>query len=481
VASIELAHELDLSQLQTDLGDKCRAGSVESCVAALDLKAYSALPRWSETPARELRALRERTQDLLALCKRRSTAACHRLGELAHLAERGASVPELSAHAGLMSTLEQALRSDPRQIGRATLLASALVTGLRNGQSPGRDSVKSWSAACIQGSPGACLLGATVGWDDPDGYDDTFQAEVAKPPTQLAELPVARALVDYCNSRRVACAEARSHELSAGLSTPDNYCSSIRQLCAAEDATACFQLATALGNSACPALAVDEAPFFAYQRACAFGSARSCGLLIQPALDAGTPTAALSYALSACQRQNPDGCRDLVYQFAESRRYTDEKTGSELTAYACDMGYLYACHNQYVAEYLAGGVQSARQNLFRLCVNQEHVRSCRTAAQIDWVGGHPDVAQSILERQCLGPSDDRDSCIEFGSLLAHRGERARALNVLTRECQRLDTGRSLSSPRKVCSLARRIEAGYSPQALGEIFLEPIQGSRDVLD
>ena len=148
---------------------------------------------------------------------------------------------------------------------------------------------------------------------------------------------------------------------------------------------------------------------------------------------------------------------------------------------ACSAGHLPACYDLYLAQYLAGSANASRQNLFRLCVNHEHVKSCRAVAQIDWVGGRPDTAQSVLEQQCLGPANDRDSCIEFGALLAHRGERSRALAILTRECQRHENRSSLSSQQRVCQLTRKLEAGVTPLGLGDIFLEPIHGSRDVLE
>jgi hypothetical protein len=109
------------------------------------------------------------------------------------------------------------------------------------------------------------------------------------------------------------------------------------------------------------------------------------------------------------------------------------------------------------------------------------VRSCRSVAQIDWADGRGEATGLLLERQCLGPADDLDSCIEFGAFLAHRGDRSRALSVLTRACQRHEVTRSLAGEERACRLTRRIETGFVPQALGEIFLEPIQGGRDTLE
>jgi hypothetical protein len=167
--------------------------------------------------------------------------------------------------------------------------------------------------------------------------------------------------------------------------------------------------------------------------------------------------------------------------FGSSRRFTQASTGHQLLSRACSAGHLPACHDVYLTQYLAGSGNEARQNLFKLCTNHEHVRSCRSVAQIDWADGRGEATGLLLERQCLGPADDLDSCIEFGAFLAHRGDRSRALSVLTRACQRHEVTRSLAGEERACRLTRRIETGFVPHALGEIFLEPIQGGRDTLE
>ncbi|HEU5072596.1 MAG TPA: hypothetical protein VFU02_00450 [Polyangiaceae bacterium] len=475
-AAVEHARSSALTQLARGLAEKCRAGNLDSCVAALDLTPWSRLPAWSETPTRELRVLEERFRTLLKLCEQRHAAACHRLGELAYTLERGSPVHELSVSGALQATLERALRADPRFRARSAPLAATSTLALQQRRPLAREQLAAWSTACVQGVAGACLLGATQGWSDADGYE----IEVAGPPVGYAELPVSQALSEHCQAQRSLCTEAREHELAAGRIGAAAFCSGARDACGSNDPHACFQLATAVANSTCPP-SPPETLLALHQKACALGSSGACSALVQPSLDDGNPSAALGYALAACQVENELGCRMLANVFGNSRRFTHASTGHQLLSRACSAGHLPACHDVYLSQYLAGSAHEARQNLFKLCTNHEHVRSCRAVAQLDWVGGRAEATQLLLERQCLGPADDLDSCIEFGALLAHRGERPRALSVLTRTCQRHAASRSLTSEDRACRLTRRIEAGFVPQALGDIFLEPILGGRDTLE
>ncbi len=475
-AEVERSRSAALERLKSGLDEKCRAGNLDSCVASLDLASWSRLPAWSETPARELRVLEHRFRTLAKLCEQRHAPACHRLGELAYALARDAPVDELAVNGGLQATLERALRADLRFRAKSAQLAAASTLSLQHDRPLPREQLATWSAACRQGAPGACLLGATHGWSDADGYD----VELAGPAVTAAEIPVSQALSEHCQGERSLCAEAREHELAAGRIGAEAFCGGARGACAADDPHACFQLATALSNTTC-SLVPPEAPLGLQQKACALGSSAACGALVQPSLDDGNPSAALGYALSACQTGNEAGCRMLANVFGNSRRFTQASTGHQLLSRACSAGHLPACHDVYLTQYLAGSSNEARQNLFKLCTNHEHVRSCRAVAQIDWAGGRGEATGLLLERQCLGPADDLDSCIEFGAFLAHRGERSRALSVLTRACQRHEVTRSLTSEERACRLTRRIETGFVPQTLGEIFLEPIQGARDTLE
>lgn len=470
-----------LHQLASVLGDSCNAGNRDDCVAALDLTKWSALPGWSETPARELRALRARARQLIELCNQRHAPACHRLGELAHVLAHTTHVQALALSGGLQTTLEQALRRDPRLRSASASLASLVTTDLKRFGAPDRERVRQWSTACSQGWASTCLMGATLGWVDAEGYDDAARPEVAAPPQQQAEVPVAHALARHCKAYQALCADAREHEYAAGLIDRAGYCASLDQLCAVANPEGCSKLATAVSNSTCASPPTHDGLLDIYRKACQLGSSQACTTLVEISLKGGAPAAALGYALQACQSDNEAGCQILADRFGRSRRYTDEATGQRLLEHACGAGYLAACYDVYVAQYLSGSAQASRQNLFKLCVNHEHVRSCRAVAQIDWAGGRADAAQSVLERQCLGDADDRDSCVELGALLAHRSEHRRATAVLNRECQRHQARRSMASEQRVCGLALRVEHGFVPQALGDIFLEPMQGSRDLLD
>ena len=110
-------------------------------------------------------------------------------------------------------------------------------------------------------------------------------------------------------------------------------------------------------------------------------SAFACERLITPALDAGNPAAALSYALSACQTEFELGCFRLVDHFGYSRDYTDAATGNLIVIHACKMGHSRACLDAYRAEFASGHHQRAREQFGRLCVDQRNVRACRYAAQ----------------------------------------------------------------------------------------------------
>jgi len=476
VRDVERARAAALTDLTHGLAEKCRSGNLDSCVAALDLATWSRLPAWSETPARDLRVLEQRYHALAKLCEQRHAPACHRLGELAYALEQAAPIQELSVNDGLQSTLERALRADLRFRARSVSLAASTTLALKQSRRPEREQLTGWSSACSRGTGGACLLGASFGWTDADGYD----LEVAEPPMHYAELPVAQALTEHCQAQRSLCSEAREHELAAGRIDAQLYCDGARAACGANDPHACFQLATGLSNATCSTVP-PETVLGLYQKASALGSAAAALVLVEPSLDDGNPSLALGYALSACQEQNEAGCRTLANVFGTSRRYTLASTGHQLLSRACSAGHLPACHDVYVAQYLAGSTNEGRQNLFKLCTNHEHVPSCRAVAQIDWVGGRADATELLLQRQCLGPANDLDSCIEFGALLAHRGQRPRALSVLTRACQRREAKGSLTSEERACRLTRRVEAGFVPQALGDIFLDPIHPDRDMLE
>lgn len=475
-AEVERVRAGALERLKSGLEERCSAGDLDSCLAVLDLAPWSRLPKWSETPARELRVLEARFRSLKTLCEKRHAPACHRLGELAHALEREAPIHELAVDDGLQVTLERALRADLRLRPRSTQLAAATTLSLRQGRPLPREQLRAWSTACQQGTPGACLLGATHGWSDADGYD----VDVAGPPMVAAELPVAQALSEHCQSQRSLCAEAREHEFIAGRIGTQAFCSGARDACGANDPYACHQLATAVANTTCAATP-PETLLALHQKACGLGASAACAALVQPSLDDGNPAVALGYALSACQVGNEVGCRMLANVFGNSRRFTQASTGHQLLSRACSAGYLPACHDVYVTQYLAGSSNQARQNLFKLCTQHEHVRSCRAVAQLDWTSGRGDATGVLLERQCSGPADDLDSCIEFGAFLAHRGERSRALSVLTRACQRRETTQSLTAEDRACRLTRRIESGFVPQTLGDIFLEPIKRGRDTLE
>src|SRR5690606_14526004 len=170
------------------------------------------LPTWGETPARDHRVLRERARDLLALCKRRHAPACHRLGELAHVLAGGSALFELSASGGLQSTLQEALAQDPKYQLWRRQLSTAVVEDLEQYRAPARKTVRDWSTACQQGSAGACLLGATVGWSDSEEFDAEVKHELATPALRLAERPAADALAKYCSSYPSLCAEARTRQ-----------------------------------------------------------------------------------------------------------------------------------------------------------------------------------------------------------------------------------------------------------------------------
>jgi hypothetical protein len=473
VAALEQQSSAVLAAIREQLAAKCTAGGLDACLARLDLTAWSALPAWGYNPGRDLRTLNDRAKALLDLCKRRHPPACQRLGELAHLLEQGRAVHELSATGGLKSLLGHAIDADPVYRWRGPVLVSAVVDGLKKQQSPPRSWVRQWSVACQKGSPGACLLGATVGWRDSAGYDDEVQSEVTVP-WRLAQRPAAEALALYCTQYSSVCAEALEWQYQANLIDAPNYCRGLQQSCEHNSgASACEKLAVAVISSTCEPPA-GSTPSDLYQKACSLGSARACGALVQPSLDDGSPMLALAYSLQACQAEHGDGCQQLSEVFGRSRRYTTSSVGLGLLQHACDKGHQPACHDVHVSEYIQGKTDQARQSLFRLCVNAELVRACRTTAQLDWLGGRPAVAASLLERQCLGPSDDRDSCVELGALLAHQGQRSRALAILARECQRELPHRSRSTEQtEVCRLAQSIEAGTIPHSLSHIFLEPI--------
>lgn len=472
-AAVERARSVALEQLKSRLDERCSAGNLDSCLTALDLTSWSRLPAWSETPARELRALEQRFQALAKLCAQRHAAACHRLGELAYALEQEAPIHDLAADGGLQATLERALRTDPRFRAKSASLAATAALALEQHRPLPREQLAAWSTACSQGAGGACLLGATQGWVDADGYEP----DVAQGPVRSAALPVSLALSEHCQAQRSLCAEAREHELAAGRIDPPAFCTGTRDACTANDPHACFQLATAIANATC-STTPPETLLGLQQRACGLGSSAACAALVDPALHGGDPSAALGYALSACQLGNEVGCRMLANVFGNSRRFTQASTGHTLLSRACSAGHLPACHDVYLAQYLAGSTNEARQNLFKLCANHEHVRSCRSVAQIDWVAGRAEATELLLQRQCLGPANDLESCTEFGALLAHRGARLRALSVLSRACQRHEVTSSLTSEERACRLTRRIEAGFVPQNLGDIFLDPIQGAKD---
>ena len=473
VATVEARAAAELDAVQRDLAARCQAGSLDHCLAELDVTPWSALPEWGETPLKDSRALSHRADKLVELCKKRHANSCHRLGELMFVMERADSLRALSTAGGLQANLEQVLWTDPKLGFKRQALAAVVIASLKEHRGPPLATLESWATACSQGSPGACLLGAAVGWRSASEYSDQVDGEIGKEPERVSERPLAHALAEYCQTYKSLCAEARKREYLAGVTEQADYCTSLRGLCTQEDPRACRELALAINSSVCRTEHGGENAAALHQKACSLGSAASCGDLLEPSLNAKTPMLALAFALQSCQKQHQVGCRDLCNRFGRSRDHTSLATGLAILEHACKVGYADACHDVYVSDYQWGDVEPARQSLFGLCVNAEHVRACRTTAQIDWLAGRVESAISLLERQCSA-ANDRNSCIELGTLLAHRGQDARALSILARECQRAARSpRDAAIGAHVCQTARRLEAGVRPQTPSQMFLEPI--------
>lgn len=468
VAEVERRGVGELESIRVEVAASCQAGNLDDCLVEVELSPWSVLPRWGDTPARNFRNIEKRTRRLLELCKSRHAPSCYHLGDLVYMTHQGDTIFSLSDEGGLPDTLADALKAHPGYRTRSDELVRRIVRMLRSQQEPNDREMRGWSLECRRGGGAACLLGATFNWNFSIEKDQDVYRRVAEPALQMARKPLITALMRHCSDKPSVCAVAVHRQWEAGLIGRDDQCARFAELCDSGDGDACYRFAGCHDEAAEPVW---------HERACSLGDAKGCGALVERSLDAGTPMVALAYALQACQENNLAGCSVLVEKFGRSRDYTDEHTGMLLTRHACSTGDQDACQDVYLAEYRLGHVDEARRHFGQLCVQQENVRACRYAAQIDWIGNRRDSATTLLRRGCTGDHDDINSCIELASAMAYQGRVEQAKLTLARQCQR-QKGSVVSQS---CRLLRRIEAGTLPRRLSDVFMLPLDGSEYSFD
>jgi uncharacterized protein len=460
VAAVERKAAAEEDAIVLLLAEKCARGDLDSCFTAMSLKPVNLFVQLSSTKSPDLRQLAQRAKDLLDLCVRQHRPACNELGQLIYSFDESdhAEIGLLQRSGTLERTLTTALAADPRYQQNAPAIAHALATDPSVEFTA--DEMKGLASDCRKGSPGACLIGGVVLWS----YKGGLESRTAG---YLSSQPLAQELAQFCPRYSTVCASAAWHAYVAS-GDDAQYERAITNLCDKGDPTACHFVARRVDNAGRRTDAIR-----AYTRACDLGAAQSCEDLVQPLLDLGDTPAALTRSLASCQPSTSWACGDLLTKFQVAE--LGGITRRELAEYACLQGSKGGCYRLGIADYKAGNLDDARRRFGAMCVNEEDLRACRYAAQIDWRRGSRDRAQYLLHRGCQW-RDDINSCIDLASLHQSEGRTASAAELIKKWCTKSQPGWGVPGGPHACRLERRFLTGWRPAGLNEIFSDPVDGS-----
>lgn len=466
----EQAEKTQKASFRGDISKECDEGSLDACYMLAKTMPSPLLPGLSRSPDAAYEAEAKHVDALEKLCRKKHPASCLSLGLTTWFryidSQHKPSRPLVDV---VKSATMSAPPADRQKLARSARRPISWAGGF---DIPDKD-LRRYSRACANHQAWACFAGELNRWTPHGDVDDpkviAEYREMIQRKGRVAFEVEARFYAQYCPKYPSLCTSAVSYASMAGPMSLEEQVKRCDALCEAGDAEGCF-----IAGNKKSYLEHSADRWLTYARACELGYMGGCMEMVEHLLALGEPQKALGYAVAACQKDWSGSCSMLVEKFGLSSEFVGPSTGSYLVKYACEREDEKGCMALYRLAFKEHRWDDARRGFGRLCENNKSFVACRLAAQVAWSNGQPDDAIALLEKGCL--FHDIDSCLEKAGVHAAKGEADRALRILDSYCEKAGPDANVYS----CNLARSLRNGFRPKRLGEIFKEPLDGSRNAI-